>query len=105
MIGFPPYARVIMFRADAMTLSDAMEKLVEIKQVLQTSVHLKQLNCIGPIPALMTRRIGRYRAQLCLFSEDVLKLRTALREVMPAVQMVRNTATVKWVIDVDSFDI
>ena len=105
MIGFPPYARVIMFRADAMTLSDAMEKLIEIKQVLQTSVHLKQLNCIGPIPALMTRRIGRYRAQLCLFSEDVLKLRTALREAMPAVQMVRNTATVKWVIDVDSFDI
>ena len=105
MIGFPPYARVIMFRADAMTLSDAMEKLAEIKQVLQTSVHLKQINCIGPIPALMTRRIGRYRAQLCLFSPDVLKLRSTLREVMPAVQLVKNSATVKWVIDVDSFDI
>jgi primosomal protein N' (replication factor Y) len=105
MIGFPPYARVVMFRADAMTLSDAMEKLAEIKQLLQTSVHLKQLNCIGPIPALMTRRIGRYRAQLCLFSRDAVKLRAALRETMPIVQSVKNTSTVKWVIDVDSFDI
>jgi primosomal protein N' (replication factor Y) len=105
MIGFPPYARVVMFRADAMTLSEAMEKLTEIKQALQTSVHLKQLNCIGPIPALMTRRIGRYRAQLCLFSQDAAKLRAALRETMPTLQSVKNTSTVKWVIDVDSFDI
>jgi primosomal protein N' (replication factor Y) len=105
MIGFPPFARVVMFRADAMTLNEAMEKLAEIKQVLQTSVHLKQLNCIGPIPALMTRRIGRYRAQLCLFSQDTVKLRAALRETMPTLQSVKNTSTVKWVIDVDSFDI
>jgi primosomal protein N' (replication factor Y) len=105
MIGFPPYARVVMFRADAMTLSEAMEKLAEIKQVLQTSVQLKHLNCIGPIPALMTRRIGRYRTQLCLFSQDTVKLRAALRETMPTLQSVKNTSTVKWVIDVDSFDI
>ena len=105
MIGFPPFARVVMFRADAMTLNEAMEKLAEIKQVLQTSIHLKQLNCIGPIPALMTRRIGRYRAQLCLFSQDTVKLRAALRETMPTLQSVKNTSTVKWVIDVDSFDI
>lgn len=105
MIGFPPYARVVMFRADAMTLSEAMEKLAEIKQGLQTSAHLKQLNCIGPIPALMTRRIGRYRAQLCLFSQDTAKLRAALRETMPTLQLVKNTSTVKWVIDVDAFDL
>jgi primosomal protein N' (replication factor Y) len=104
-IGFPPYSRVVMFRADAMTLSEAMEKLAEIKKGLQTSAHLKQLNCIGPIPALMTRRIGRYRAQLCLFSQDAAKLRAALRETMPTLQSVKNTSTVKWVIDVDSFDI
>ncbi|MFT5811641.1 MAG: primosomal protein N' (replication factor Y) [Rubritalea sp.] len=104
-IGFPPYSRVVMFRADAMTLSEAMEKLAEIKKGLQTSTHLKQLNCIGPIPALMTRRIGRYRAQLCLFSQDAAKLRAALRETMPTLQSVKNTSTVKWVIDVDSFDI
>lgn len=105
MIGFPPYARVVMFRADAMTLSEAMEKLAEIKKCLQTSVHLKQLNCIGPIPALMTRRIGRYRAQLCLFSQNTAKLRAVLRETMPALQEIKNSQTVKWVIDVDAFDL
>ncbi|MFT5659101.1 MAG: primosomal protein N' (replication factor Y) [Gammaproteobacteria bacterium] len=105
MIGFPPFARVVMFRADAMNLGEAMEKLAQIKQCLQTSAKIKALTCIGPIPALMTRRIGRYRAQLCLLSRDTAKLRAALREAMPALQSVKNSQTVKWVIDVDAFDL
>ena len=105
MIGFPPYARVVMFRADAMSLGEAMEKLVEVKKCLQTSEKIKKLNCIGPMPALMTRRIGRYRAQLCLFSQDITTLRSALRETMPTLQEIKNTSTVKWVIDVDAFDL
>lgn len=105
MIGFPPYARVIMFRADAMNISEAMEKLTEIKRCLQVSEKIKGLNCIGPMPALMTRRIGRYRAQLCLFSQDTARLRAVLRETMPALQEIKNSQTVKWTIDVDAFDL
>jgi len=104
MIGFPPYARVVMFRADAVNLSEAMEKLIEIKRCLQTSAKIKQLNCVGPMPALMTRRIGRNRAQLCLFSQNTTTLRAVLRETMPVLQAIKNSSTVKWVIDVDAFD-
>ena len=105
MLGFPPYARVVMFRADAMSLEQAVEKLDEIKRCLMTSVNRHGVKCIGPMPALMTRRIGRYRAQLCLISSDMRRLRRALSESMPEIETIKNTHLVKWVIDVDAFDL
>lgn len=105
MLGFPPFARVVMFRADALSLALAMEKLAEIKQGLQASAKIRELSCIGPIPALMTRRIGRFRAQLCLLSADGRKLRAALRDAMPKIETIASTPSVKWVIDVDAFDL
>ena len=92
-------------KIDAFSLSEAMEKLAEVKRGLLTSVAIKSINCVGPMPALMTRRIGRYRAQLCLFSQDISAIRSVLRETMPTLQEVKSSASVKWVIDVDAFDL
>ena len=105
MLGFPPYARVVMFRADALSLELAIEKLDEIKQSLAATMTRYSVKCIGPIPALMTRRIGRYRAQLCLISSDTRKLRNALHDAMPKIEAIKSTQSVKWVVDVDAFDL
>ena len=105
MLGFPPYARVVMFRSDALSLLQATEKLDQIKHCLMASAARQNVKCIGPIPALMTRRIGRYRAQLCLISPDIRKLRSVLREAMPEIEEIKRTQSVKWVIDVDAFDL
>ncbi len=105
LLGFPPYARVIMFRADALSLEQAMDKLEEIRQQLESLRNQVGIQCIGPIPALMTRRIGRYRAQLCLMSNDFRKLRTALQTVMPGIENISSTHSVKWMIDVDAYDL
>ncbi|MCP4186685.1 MAG: primosomal protein N' [Gammaproteobacteria bacterium] len=105
LLGFPPYARVIMFRADALSLQQAMNKLEEIRSILDARTSAYGLRCIGPIPALMTRRIGRYRAQLCLMSADLRKLRSVLRASMPEIENVTSTHSVKWMIDVDALDL
>jgi primosomal protein N' (replication factor Y) len=105
MLGFPPFARVVMFRADAQSLEQATEKLDEIKQCLTPAANRHNVKCIGPIPALMTRRIGRYRSQLCLIGSDTRKLRGVLREAMPDIEAVKSTQSVKWVVDVDAFDL
>ena len=105
LLGFPPYTRVIMFRADALSLEQAMNKLEEIRQQLDSLRNQAGIQCIGPIPALMTRRIGRYRAQLCLISNDFRKLRTALRAIMPNIENITSTHSVKWMIDVDAYDL
>ena len=105
MLGFPPYSRVVIFRADALSLDKAMSRLEQIGQYLQESVQKRGVRRIGPIPALMTRRIGRYRAQLCLMSDNIQQLRMALNEAMPSIKNIPDTHSVKWVIDVDAFDL
>ncbi|MCP4334449.1 MAG: primosomal protein N' [Gammaproteobacteria bacterium] len=105
LLGFPPYARVVIFRADALELKQALAKLEEIKALLEQSRHFGRLASIGPIPALMTRRIGRYRAQLCLLSADFQALRSVLSQAMPAIQEISSSPRVSWNIDVDAPDL
>ena len=105
MLGFPPYARVVMFRADALELKQALAKLEEIRGIVTASCQQQNVSCIGPIPALMTRRIGRYRAQLCLMSINFQQLRAVLQTTMPELENVTNTHAVKWMIEVDAHDL
>ena len=105
LLGFPPFARVIIFRADGFTLELAMNKLEEIRAHLNPLATQPDIHCIGPMPALMTRRVGRYRAQLCLISNNLRKLRVSLRTVMPTIQKISSNSKVKWTIDVDAYDL
>ena len=104
-VAFPPYARVVMFRSDAVELKRALEKLETIKTLLESAGRFGEISCIGPIPALMTRRIGRYRAQLCLITTSYRALRSVLQETMPQIQQVASSASVNWTIDVDAYDL
>jgi len=105
LLEFPPCARVAVFRADAVELEQALAKLEEIKALLKKARDFEQLASIGPIPALMTRRIGRYRAQLCLLGADYQLLRRVLNQAMPAIQELPSSARVSWNVDVDAFDL
>ncbi|MGD8839162.1 MAG: primosomal protein N' [Gammaproteobacteria bacterium] len=103
--GFPPYAKVVMFRADAVELKDALEMLEQIKTLLAATSRFSALDCIGPLPALMTRRVNRYRAQLCLMSRDYRLLRAVLDEAMPAIEELPGTPRANWAVDVDAYDL
>ena len=54
-LGFPPCASVVMFRADAAALDAALDKLEEIRSLLNRTPGIENVSCIGPLPALMTR--------------------------------------------------
>ena len=105
LLGFPPYARVVIFRADAVELKQALAKLEQIKALLEPARRFDTLSCVGPMPALMTRRIGRYRAQLCLLAQDYQALRSVLSQTMPAIQQITRSPRVSWSIDVDAYDL
>ena len=86
-------------------LKAALKKLEEIRALLETASRFDALSCVGPMPALMTRRIGRYRAQLCLISQDYQALRSVLQHSMPALEQLASSARVSWSIDVDAYDL
>ena len=105
LLGFPPFARVVIFRSDAQELEHALSRLETIKALLLQSTRYQQLASIGPMPALMTRRIGRYRAQLCLLASDHRLLRSVLAEAWPDIQQVPSTPRANWTIDIDAYDL
>ena len=102
--GFPPFARVVMFRADAVALEDALELLEQIRVRLAGAAGFADLDCIGPMPALMTRRVSRYRAQLCLLSRNRRLLRAVLDAAMPGIEEL-GSPRANWVVDVDADDL
>ncbi|MEM7564730.1 MAG: primosomal protein N', partial [Pseudomonadota bacterium] len=104
-LGFPPFSRVVMFRADATELKAALSQLELIRGCIESSDRIDEIHCIGPIPALMTRRIGRYRAQLCLMSRDYQALRSVLYQSMPQIQQLPAKSGVNWNVDVDAYDL
>ena len=104
-LGFPPYARVVMFRADAPELEQALLRLDAIRELLSQTPGFDAIQCIGPMPSLMTRRVGRYRAQLCLLARDYRALRAVLAGTMPALEQMPGGSRVGWNIDVDAQDL
>ncbi len=102
--GLPPFSRVVLFRADAVELDVALERLGRVADLLRGAGGIDAVSLIGPMPALMTRRIGRYRAQLCLMSADFRALRAVLRESLPAICELPSSSRVNLTIDVDALD-
>ncbi len=105
MLGFPPFSRLVTFQADAVELAVAMERLQQVKTILSKSELSLSLKIAGPIPAVMARRVGRYRAQLSIFADEMKHLRMLLREIMPQIQLLRNTNKVRLTIEVDPIDL
>lgn len=105
MLGFPPHVRVVTFQVDALELSMSLEKLHKIKDYLAAIELPPKVKIIGPIPALMTRRVGRYRAQLSVMADSFPSIRKILQQLMPKVQSLRNTHKSRLTIEVDPLDL
>ncbi len=105
LLGFPPAARAITLQVDARTLEASLQRLQQFRQMLDEAGLPEGVRRIGPIPALMTRRIGRYRAQLSLLAPDVTRLRQALRPLMPLLLKPPNRSDSRLTIEVDPPDL
>ncbi len=105
MVGFPPFSRVVTFQVDAVELALALQQLNKVKSFLSEIDCASSVKVIGPIPALMTRRIGRYRAQLSILANEIKSIRAVLYQLMPKLQGLRNTQKSRLTIEVDPLDL
>jgi len=95
----------VTFQVDAIELALALQKLNEVKQYLSEIDSGSTVKVIGPIPALMTRRVGRYRAQLSILANETHSIRVVLQQLMPKIQAIRNTQKSRLTIEVDPLDL
>ncbi|HEX6550862.1 MAG TPA: primosomal protein N', partial [Gammaproteobacteria bacterium] len=100
LAGLPPFTAMALLRAEAPSAS-APQAFLELVRPLLVAACGNQVEVLGPVPAPMERRAGRYRAQLMLLAAQRAPLQTGLAQALPQLQQLRQARRVRWSIDID----
>jgi primosomal protein N' (replication factor Y) len=96
----PPHAYIALIRAEAVDKNYPLQFLTELKAKISND-HSNQTKILGPIPSLMERKAGRYRAQLLLQAEKRSDLHHLLQQLYPTINALSSARRVRWSLDVD----
>jgi primosomal protein N' (replication factor Y) len=100
----PPYGALCIIRAEDKQNELAMNLLSEMLVILNENKH-QDVMVYGPVPAMMEKRAGRYRAQLmisCLHRKPLHQLLDASMDALSSLKLARK---VRWSIDIDPHDL
>ena len=103
---FPPFGYQALIRADGKDMELALDFLQKLRgNLLENWPEQTDINVLGPVPAPMEKRAGRYRAQLLLQCKrrDVRHL--CLSQLTDKEKNVPNSRNVRWSIDVDPVEL
>ena len=80
------------------------EQPLQFLRAVKNACATNNAQLLGPIPAPMERRAGRYRAQLLIQSNDRNALHQAARQLIEIAQQQPNGRSVRWSLDIDPQD-
>ncbi len=98
-LSLPPFGHMTLLRAESTKQHAPMTFLTEIKAWLKQ--YAKGLHILGPIPALMEKKQGKFRAQLLLHAQDRPMLHECLRKLMEMIDQDISLRAVRFSWDVD----
>ena len=100
---WPPFSRLAALRDSARTSAAALAFLTEARRLAQRPPGGVRL--LGPVPAAIHKRAGRYHAQLLIESRERRALHAFLDEWLPQVEQLRSARAVRWSLDVDPLEL
>lgn len=107
--GLPPFSHLALLRAEAHRPGQAEGFLdlacVEAEALLEELQVAGGIELLGPVPAPMERRAGRYRAQLLLQGNSRAPLHRLLHAWLPRLEQLPDSRAVRWSLDVDPIDL
>jgi primosomal protein N' (replication factor Y) len=101
--SWPPFSRLAAVRDSAKTAAGALEFLTEARKL--AGAPPRGLRLLGPVPAAMSKRAGRYHAQLLIEGADRSSLHHFLGAWLPAVEQLQSARRVRWALDVDPIEL
>ena len=101
--AWPPFSRLAALRDSAKTHEAALAFLSEARGLAGSPG--RGLKLLGPVPAAMARRAGRYHAQLLIESADRVRLHGFLNTWLPQVEQLKSARAVRWSLDVDPLEL
>lgn len=99
----PPYSHLALFRAEAMQAETALSFLNQVRKLFEATEQ-NQIVFMGPIPAPMEKKAGRYRAHLLLQSQQRTVLHNLLDKAVSNLETAKWAKKVRWSLDIDPQD-
>jgi primosomal protein N' (replication factor Y) (superfamily II helicase) len=115
--SWPPFSRLAAVRDSAKTAEAALAFLTEARKSAEDlrgardgsacggRREARAIRFLGPAPAAMAKRAGRYHAQLLVESADRAALHHFLAAWLPALESLPSVRRVRWALDVDPIEI
>lgn len=105
--GLPPFAHLGLIRIDAPAINHAVEFANRVNKHAKSLVSSNgyESDLIGPLPAPMEKRAGRYRLHLLIKSPHRVHLQSLLTQLCQVLEDANKPSSVKWSIDVDPHDL
>lgn len=97
----PPYSYFAVFRAEAYAEQNASQFLNNVKDWLSAT---KDINVLGPVPAILAKRKGLHCQHLILKASKRQTLQQLLKTILQKIEDLPHQA-VKWVLDVDPVEV
>ncbi len=98
--GLPPFGYLALIRAEASTIELPLKFLGIAREKLQEK-RIRGVDILGPAPAVMERRAGRYRAQLLVSSTNRNSLQSMLADAPYVLSQITDSRKVRWSLDID----
>lgn len=99
--AWPPFARLAALRASALQADWATDFLAAARRAAPKA----NVRLLGPAPAAMAKRAGRFHAQLLVESGDRAALHRFLDRWVPSVEALPEVRRVRWALDVDPLEL
>ncbi|OGT31820.1 MAG: primosomal protein N' [Gammaproteobacteria bacterium RIFCSPHIGHO2_12_FULL_35_23] len=100
----PPYSYFALLRAESTQSHLPEQFLSQIKTLLEKLPEISQVEALGPTPAIMAKRAGKFRYQLLLKAEQRKPLQQLLTRLMLEIESLKTTRQVRWSLDVDPLE-
>ncbi|MDO8271230.1 MAG: primosomal protein N' [Gammaproteobacteria bacterium] len=105
--GMPPFSHLALIRAEATDFRSPEQFLALVRQCAERLLGPAERTAVtlmGPLPAPMEKRAGKFRAQLLLQSAQRSLLQNLLSQLCPALESMKESRSVRWSVDVDPQD-
>jgi len=101
--AWPPFSRLAAVRDSATTAQAALGFLTDARSIARRTP--RGVRLLGPVPAAMAKRAGRFHAQLLIESAERARLHEFLDAWLPEVEALRSARRVRWSLDVDPIEL
>ncbi|WP_434358036.1 primosomal protein N' [Parasalinivibrio latis] len=104
-VGLPPYSCIGLIRAESHHNHEVQQFLEQVRVALEASPHaLGPYGLLGPAPAPLARRAGRYRWQLLANAPSRPALQNLMKTALPVIQQLPLARKVRWSLDIEPQD-